>query len=52
MNPDLSGIQNAFEYLKKMWPEFIGGGVAYWTHHFFHKIWNFPALLRRKPPTH
>ena len=34
--------EHALELLK----EFGGGFVAYWTHHFFHKVWGVTGHLR------
>jgi hypothetical protein len=41
---DTSVIQAWFDFLKKLWPEITGGWIAYWMHHFAHKLYGFHIL--------
>lgn len=47
----ISLIDKLTEWGKEAVTILLGGGVAYWTHHVFHKIWHgsgrVPAFLRR-----
>ena len=47
---DVSLITAWWEFLKKLWPEFLGGWAAYWTHHAMHRVWGIHVfkLFKRK----
>lgn len=35
-----SAVARALDWARSWWPEFTGGGVAYFMHHFMHKGWH------------
>lgn len=42
---------------RELGPEFVGGGIAYWTHHYLHRVWSGHAFkevakLMRKVRVH
>jgi hypothetical protein len=49
MNPE-PGF-DLIESLKRLWPEFTGGFVAFWIHNLFHSLWHrsekIPMLVRK-----